>query len=521
MFTKKAILTGKTSLKLIILGLLLLTMGNKNLSPVHAQKAYSSVGVSSSYIVDYLATESDQLTPEAKDAIALALTNWPYEPPKSGRLSILSLRWESNWALATVASADLISPKIIGQETSVYDGRLVPLVLVRSDNKWKAAVRGDQTVASLLDLIPDSEFAAKAKDALFIEADISSSQAYNNYKFPWASGKPWRNHGGWHGLDNRALDFGPVDNINSDILAAAPGYVTALAECSPSDHYIINITTENTSEYLGYTHLTGASVRAEGIKLGDYIPQGKKLGVMAGAFSGSDSCNISSTGMHLHLLMAMRPFTINGLTYSDSNWHNGEDLYSTQNIVPTIFSDVPATYWAWSYIERLYNAGITGGCNVNPLLYCPATGVTRSQMAVFLLRAEHGSAYTPPDVGGSTGFTDVPTTYWAAAWIKQLALEGITVGCGPNLFCPETLVSRDQMAVFLLRGEHGASYVPPAVGAGTGFTDVPTTHWAAAWIKQLAAEGITGGCTATTYCPTVTVTRDQMAVFLVRTFNLP
>ncbi|MBI3175601.1 MAG: S-layer homology domain-containing protein, partial [Chloroflexi bacterium] len=82
-------------------------------------------------------------------------------------------------------------------------------------------------------------------------------------------------------------------------------------------------------------------------------------------------------------------------------------------------------------------------------------------------------------------------------------------------------VTRDQMAVFLLRAEHGASYNPPAVGASTGFADVPTTYWAAAWIKQLAAEGVTGGCGGGNFCPATSVTRDQMAVFLVRTFQLP
>jgi hypothetical protein len=50
---------------------------------------------------------------------------------------------------------------------------------------------------------------------------------------------------------------------------------------------------------------------------------------------------------------------------------------------------------------------------------------------------------------------------------------------------------------------------------------VPTTYWAAAWIKQLAAESITTGCGSGNYCPEDSVTRAQMAVFLVRTFNLP
>ena len=142
-------------------------------------------------------------------------------------------------------------------------------------------------------------------------------------------------------------------------------------------------------------------------------------------------------------------------------------------------------------------------------------------MAVFIERGIHGSAYNPPAVGGSTSFGDVPPTYWAAAWIKQLAAEGITGGCGSGNYCPESSVTRAQMAVFLLRSKHGSSYSPPAVGDSTGFSDVDPTYWAGAWIKQLVAEGITAGCGSGTYCPEAPVTRAQMAVFLVRTFSLP
>jgi hypothetical protein len=200
-------------------------------------------------------------------------------------------------------------------------------------------------------------------------------------------------------------------------------------------------------------------------------------------------------------------------------YHTGQ--YPPDLIWPYIFGDVPVDYWAWSWIERLYRAGITGGCATNPVQYCPETTVSRDQMAVFLERGIHGSSYTPPPVGATTGFNDVPTNYWAAAWIKQLAAEGITGGCGGGNYCPGYPVTRAQMAIFLLRAKYGAGYTPPAVGTATGFHDVPVNYWAAAWIKQLAAEGITGGCGSGNYCPETAVTRAQMAVFLVRTFNLP
>ena len=140
-------------------------------------------------------------------------------------------------------------------------------------------------------------------------------------------------------------------------------------------------------------------------------------------------------------------------------------------------------------------------------------------MAIFLLRAKHGSGYVPP-VASGTVFQDVPASYWAASWIERLAAEGITAGCGNGLYCPDGVVSRDQMAIFLLRAAHGSGYVPP-LGSGSLFGDVPSGYWAGAWIEELVAEGIAAGCGNGNFCPTASVTRDQMAVFLVRAFHLP
>jgi len=184
----------------------------------------------------------------------------------------------------------------------------------------------------------------------------------------------------------------------------------------------------------------------------------------------------------------------------------------------TTFSDAPSNQWAWQWIEVLAKNGITAGCGNNN--YCPDQLVTRAQMAVFLLRAKHGASYVPPAAQGI--FTDVPTTYWAAPWIEEMAIEGITSGCSvsPKRFCPETIITRDQMAIFLLRAKHDAVYFPPL--AQGIFQDVPLNNWAVEWIEELALEGITSGCSVTPklYCPADQVARDQMAVLLVRTFNL-
>ena len=113
------------------------------------------------------------------------------------------------------------------------------------------------------------------------------------------------------------------------------------------------------------------------------------------------------------------------------------------------------------------------------------------------------------------------SSHWAASWIEALTADGITSGCGNGNYCPDQTVTRAQIAVFLLKAKYGSSYTPPAVGVSTGFNDVATNYWAAAFIKQLVADSITSGCGSNNYCPDSNVTRAQMAVFLVKTFNLP
>jgi len=46
---------------------------------------------------------------------------------------------------------------------------------------------------------------------------------------------------------------------------------------------------------------------------------------------------------------------------------------------------------------------------------------------------------------------DVPVGSFGANYIEQLARDGVTSGCGGNMFCPNTAVKRDSMAVFLVK----------------------------------------------------------------------
>jgi hypothetical protein len=178
------------------------------------------------------------------------------------------------------------------------------------------------------------------------------------------------------------------------------------------------------------------------------------------------------------------------------------------------FLDVPPANQFYSFVTTLVSNAITAG--IGNGLYGVDHPTLRQQMAVFLLKGKHGLCYTPPPCVGT--FPDVPCPSTFANWIEALAAEGITGGCGNGNYCPQNPVRRDQMAVFLLKAEHGSTYVPPTC-VGT-FPDVPCPSQFADWIEQLAAESITGGCGGGNYCPLDNNTRGQMAVFITKTFKL-
>ncbi len=96
------------------------------------------------------------------------------------------------------------------------------------------------------------------------------------------------------------------------------------------------------------------------------------------------------------------------------------------------------------FIEAIAAIGVTQGCDDNGR-YCPRTFVTREQMATFLAR---GLGLSPIASGP---FSDVVGTH--AGNVNAIASAGISLGCNPagTLFCPTDPVRRDQMASFLAR----------------------------------------------------------------------
>lgn len=166
-------------------------------------------------------------------------------------------------------------------------------------------------------------------------------------------------------------------------------------------------------------------------------------------------------------------------------------------------------------IDTIGEIGISVGCNP-PFNddYCPDRKVTRGEMAAFLVRALELA-----DDSGMDWFNDDDESVFQSD-INALAATGITAGCNPpdnDRFCPEVVISRAQMAAFLVRGLELSD-----PGEGDLFIDDDQSIFQTE-INILATAGITLGCNPPAndrFCPYESVRRDQMASFLARSVAL-
>ena len=145
----------------------------------------------------------------------------------------------------------------------------------------------------------------------------------------------------------------------------------------------------------------------------------------------------------------------------------------------------------------------------------------RGVVAVAVLAALLAAAPTAA-AGAHGGLSDVPDGGAHSDAIHTLFDQRVFEGtlCGDSLFCPDEPLTRADLAVWMVRVVDGED---PSGIPGTRFLDIVGTghpHWM--FIERLAELGITKGCTTDgqRFCPDDSVTRAQMASFLVRAFNL-
>lgn len=178
----------------------------------------------------------------------------------------------------------------------------------------------------------------------------------------------------------------------------------------------------------------------------------------------------------------------------------------------TGFSDVHASNVHFDAIRCARERDIARGASG---AYHPEGSVRRDQMASFTSRLLLAAGFALPESPPDAFWDDNGNLHETA--INQLQAVGVVGGTGGGRFSPDALVSRGQMATFLVNSYQAVARFE-LVSSGNRFTDDDgSTHEAR--INKAVTAGFTAGVSPTSYAPGAMVRRDQMASFLVRTLD--
>lgn len=165
---------------------------------------------------------------------------------------------------------------------------------------------------------------------------------------------------------------------------------------------------------------------------------------------------------------------------------------------------------------------VSADINVNASLlgvYCIAQDGTLEYVGgtisdgVLTAYASHFSKYAALEYDKS--FRDIGGAHWASGFVKELAAKQIVTGVSDTLFAPERSMTRAEFAALLVRAlrlEVGTS--------AAGFKDVEATQWYAPAVEAAHEAGLVQGRSAELFAPHERITREEMAVALMRAYGL-
>ncbi len=110
------------------------------------------------------------------------------------------------------------------------------------------------------------------------------------------------------------------------------------------------------------------------------------------------------------------------------------------------FSDVPATDWAFAYVETAAAHGILSGYADGS--FRPMTNVTRAQLAKLIVVARGWQLRLP----AQATFGDVPATDWSFPYVETAVDAGVLAGYADGTFHPTAPATRAQVAKILSNG---------------------------------------------------------------------
>lgn len=177
----------------------------------------------------------------------------------------------------------------------------------------------------------------------------------------------------------------------------------------------------------------------------------------------------------------------------------------------TVFSDM-TKHWANPEVSSLASKFIVKGSSSTA--FAPERKVTRAEFAEFIVRGLglNGSS------ASAARFSDVGAGGAGAAYIGAAAKANIVQGGTDGLFRPNATITREEMAVMMLRAMSYAGVMPTVSGSELApFADrAKVSSWAKDGVVAAVKTGLIKGVTTTQLKPKDNATRAQAAVIVKR-----
>ncbi len=164
-------------------------------------------------------------------------------------------------------------------------------------------------------------------------------------------------------------------------------------------------------------------------------------------------------------------------------------------------------HWAYEMINKLVGMGCISGYPDGT--FKPDNAITRAEFTVVLVKA-----FGLENTGGPL-FTDT-TGHWAKDYIETAASHGIVNGYDDGTFGPDDLITREQLAVMLVR----VAELTPLAGELRFADSASISPWAAEGLATAIGYGIIKGYPDQTIKPGGSATRAEAVTVIVNTLNV-
>ncbi|KAI7248505.1 hypothetical protein KC345_g11854, partial [Hortaea werneckii] len=176
------------------------------------------------------------------------------------------------------------------------------------------------------------------------------------------------------------------------------------------------------------------------------------------------------------------------------------------------FTDVLSiSPWALESVYTAYDRKLMGGVSESSLVFAPKQNITRAQFAALLLRL---TGNEPSAASSAQSFSDVKANAWYYGAVNKAKELGIISGVTGTTFKPDGVVTRQDMAVMIMRA-FKLDAASAAAGAGKFTDEDQISGYALTAVRTVSGLGFMTGAGGE-FDPSAAVTREMAAAVAVR-----